>query len=276
MAIPPGFRGAAKRLDDIDLPKIGAMIGVGEDEIHAVLDVESRGSGFDRQGRPLILFEPHIFYRLLSGERRALAVKSGLAYQKWGEKPYPADSYPRLTEAMKINETAALKSCSWGLGQVLGTNHKAAGFDTVQAMVAAFCEDEEAHLLAMVNFIKFNRLDVHLRAHAWAKFAAGYNGPGYAKNRYDTRLAASFAHWSKIKDTAWSPYRAANETETNDPVSGHVTATPLPPSVAITRPKPKPAPHVAPAPVSPQPAAVKPAQGQGWLAAILSIFRKGK
>ena len=44
--------GRAKRLDDIDLPKIGAMIGVGEDELHAVIDVESRGTSF---GRPLPL-----------------------------------------------------------------------------------------------------------------------------------------------------------------------------------------------------------------------------
>ena len=45
-----GFKGAAKRIDDIDLPKIGAQIGVGEDEIHALLDVESAGSGFDGKG----------------------------------------------------------------------------------------------------------------------------------------------------------------------------------------------------------------------------------
>lgn len=57
-----------------------------------------------------------------------------------------------------------------------------------------------------------------------------------------------------------------------------------PPAVAVTAPapkpveppKPKPAPQVAPAPVTPKPADVKPTQGQGWLAAILSIFRKGK
>jgi hypothetical protein len=36
-----GFKGAAKRIEDVDLPRIGHMIGVGEDKIHAVLDVES-------------------------------------------------------------------------------------------------------------------------------------------------------------------------------------------------------------------------------------------
>ncbi|AGB45134.1 hypothetical protein Mesau_02727 [Mesorhizobium australicum WSM2073] len=90
----PNFRGAAKRLDEFNLPKLGATIGVGEDEIHALLDVETRGQGFDSQGRPIILFEPHVFYRNLAPGARFLAVKQGLAYPKWGDKPYPADSYP--------------------------------------------------------------------------------------------------------------------------------------------------------------------------------------
>lgn len=65
-----GFKGRAKRLDDIDLPRIGHRIGVGEDELHAFMDVETSGGGFDPQGRPKILFEPHVFYRNLTGAKR--------------------------------------------------------------------------------------------------------------------------------------------------------------------------------------------------------------
>ncbi len=57
------FKGAARKLSDLDLPRIGARIGVGEDEIHAIVDVESSGSGFDSQGRPKALYEPHLAYR---------------------------------------------------------------------------------------------------------------------------------------------------------------------------------------------------------------------
>lgn len=195
------FKGNAKRLDDIDLPKLGAQIGVGEDELHAFLDVETRGSGFDSQGRTIILFEPHVFYRNLSGDKRARAVREGLAYAKWGQTPYPKDSYPRLLKAIAIDETAALKSASWGLGQIMGFNHALAGYATVQDMVTAFMADEENQLAAAVNFIKANRLDDELRRHDWAGFARGYNGAGYAKNRYDVKLAEAFAKWSRIKDT---------------------------------------------------------------------------
>lgn len=198
------FRGAAKRLDDIDLPKLGALLGVGEDELHAFLDVETRGHGFDDLGRPLILFEPHIFYKLLSGAERDRAVRDGLAYKNYGAKPYPRDSYPRLVAAYKINPQAALKATSWGLGQVLGANHEVAGWATVEEFVEAMLADEENHLKASVNFIIAKHLDDELRAHNWAGFAAGYNGSSYKRNRYDVKMAESFAKWSRIKDTPYA------------------------------------------------------------------------
>jgi len=191
------FKGAGRRIDDLDLPRIGAMIGVGEDEIHAVMDVEAAGGGFDRQGRVKMLFEPHVFYRNLSGAKGDRAVKAGLAYAKW-KRDYPADSYPRLQKAMEIDETAALKAASWGLGQILGENHRLAGYPTPQAMVNAFAEDEAAHLEGMVRFIIAKGLDVHIRNHNWASFARGYNGASYKTNKYDTKLAAAYAKWAKI------------------------------------------------------------------------------
>lgn len=202
-----GFKGAAKRLEDLDLPRIGHRIGVGEDEIHALLEVESRGSGFDPQGRPRILFEPHVFYRCLPATKRAQAVKAGLAYAKWRPGTYGPESaqYGKLERAIKIDETAALKACSWGLGQVLGENHRSVGYATVQAFVRDMMEDEDKHLEAMVQFLVTNKLDDDLRAHRWEALARGYNGPGYKQHNYHGRLAAAFAKWRKIKNTPWSP-----------------------------------------------------------------------
>ncbi|WP_287385293.1 N-acetylmuramidase family protein [Mesorhizobium sp.] len=200
------FKGAARRLDDLDLPKLGARIGVGEDEIHAFLDVETSGHGFDAHGRPIILFEPHVFFRNLSGAKRAQAVAAGLAYVRWGEKPYPRDSYPRLKAAIAIDETAALRSASWGLGQVLGENFKAAGFPTVQAMVEAMMEDEALQLAAAVNFIAANRLDGKLRKHDWAGFAKGYNGASFGKNAYDYQACRRVPQkWSGIRTRRGRP-----------------------------------------------------------------------
>ncbi len=195
------FTGKAKRLDDIDLPRIGRRIGVGEDEIHAVMDVESRGSGFDAQGRPAMLFEPHIFWRQLPEDQRAYAAMEGLAYKTWGEQPYPKDSYPRFLSAMAINRDAAFRSASWGAFQIMGFNAGLCGYSSAESMVIAFMEDEEAHLEAAVSFIISAGLDDELRRHDWRGFARGYNGPNYAKNAYHIKLARAYAKWARIRDT---------------------------------------------------------------------------
>ena len=43
--------------------------------------------------------------------------------------------------------------------------------------------------------IKANNLDGALRSKSWATFARGYNGPGYAQNAYDKKMAQAYARW---------------------------------------------------------------------------------
>ena len=43
------------------------------------------------------------------------------------------------------------------------------------------------------------QMETLLKAKDWANFARGYNGPAYAKNRYDVKLAAAYAKFSKKK-----------------------------------------------------------------------------
>ncbi|WP_017999945.1 N-acetylmuramidase domain-containing protein [Paracoccus sp. N5] len=199
---PAGFKGRATRLTDIDVPRVGRLIEVGEDEVRAVIEVETSGGGFDSQGRPKMLFEPHVFWRELGeGPKRTTAVSTGLAYPKWGAASYPKDSYPRLALAIKIDANAALRSASWGLGQIMGFNHRAAGFASAGDMVEAFCHSETAGLEAMIRFIESEGLDDEMRRHEWAAFARGYNGAGYVTHGYHTKLAAAFKRWQAIPDT---------------------------------------------------------------------------
>lgn len=216
MAIPKDFRGAARRMTDEAIARTAHMLGCGEDAIHAVLDVEARGSGFDDHGRPAMLFEPHVFYRNLSGKQRDAAVRAGLAYPKW-RKGYPKDSYPRLAAASAINAEAAYRSSSWGLSQILGENHEEAGFSTAAAMVEACCESEDRQLTMMAAVIRARGLEKALRRLDWEAFARSWNGASYKENQYDTRLAVRFAWWDKKPDTPWSPQMAAVETVQNDP-----------------------------------------------------------
>jgi hypothetical protein len=246
-----GFQGAAKRLDDIDLPRIASKIGCGEDELHAFMDVEASGSGFDKKGRPKMLFEPHVFYRNLPVSKRDEAVRAGLAYKAWKPGNYPADSYPRLLKAMAIDETAALKAASWGLGQILGENHKMVGYATPHQMVRAFMEDEEKHLKATVAFLIEAGIADDLKAHRWAVVARVYNGKEYARHNYHGRMAMAYAKWSKIKDTPWTPGMDA--------------------VIVATLPEP-PDRHEEPPEQMGQPAPAQPASAGFFLRAIRALF----
>lgn len=202
-----GYKGAARRLESRDVGRIAAEISVGEDELHAFMDVEAGGSGFDARGRVKMLFEPHVFYKQLgTGKKQAAAVKAGIAYPKWRPGEYPADSYPRLRAAMTIDETAALMSASWGLGQLMGFNYKAAGYSSVVEMIVAFADDEEAQLEALVTFLKSKGLASALKAHDWAKIEKVYNGGGF-NGQYAVKMNNAFAKWQAIKDTPWDPQK---------------------------------------------------------------------
>jgi hypothetical protein len=64
-----------------------------------------------------------------------------------------ANQYNRLAEAVTLDRQSALKSASWGLGQVLGLNYTSAGFADVEAMVAAMVVSEDNQLAAMAAFL---------------------------------------------------------------------------------------------------------------------------
>jgi hypothetical protein len=193
---PTDFAGPATHLTPADIASAAHAIDVPPAALYAVIKVESSGSGFDAASRPRILFEPHIFHRQLRPypEIQARATAAGLAYPKWGTLPYPRGSdaqYERLLAAIAIEDDQALMSASWGMGQILGLNYRAAGHNTVFSMVLAAISGEAAQLAQMTSFITHNGLDDELRALNWAGFARGYNGPAYAANAYDTKLAAA-------------------------------------------------------------------------------------
>ncbi len=218
------FEGQAKRLVLEDVETIAGYLGCQVAAVQAVLAVEAAGSGFDHKGRPKMLFEPHIFWRELgAGSKRDDAAALGLAYAKWRPGSYPNDSYPRLEAAMAIDETAALRSASWGLGQVMGFNHEIAGFDTVQEFVHAMTYSEGAHLYAMARFIVSNGLQRHLRDRNWSSFAKGYNGSSYAKHGYHTKLANAYG--ARLSDEHYVP-PPASEVELNALIGFNAPAEP--------------------------------------------------
>lgn len=178
------------------------LLKVEEACIKAVAEVESGGAGFttvEGQQRPVILFEPHIFWRQLKAHNID-PVPSDICYEKWGEHPYPSGQkaqYDRLDRAAQINRDSALQSCSWGKFQIMGFHWKSCGCATLQEFVNAMYKSEDEHLRLFCNFLKDTGLDKPLQKKDWVAFARGYNGAGFAQNNYHKKLNTAYLKYKQ-------------------------------------------------------------------------------
>ena len=191
------------KLNENDFQEAAALLKCDVPAIKAVAEVESGGDGFLSDGRMKILFEGHKFYKYTKG---AFAqTHPTICYKTWTKAFYAkgktadirgAGELARLDEAIALDRAAALMSASYGKFQMMGFNFGICGFANVEGFYAAMLVSEGEHLKAFCNFITSNSLDGALRKHQWAKLAAGYNGPSYKDNRYDTKLANAFTKYS--------------------------------------------------------------------------------
>lgn len=187
----PKIKGT-KDLDDSAFQKAANKLGCEIEAIKAVALVEAAGSGFFSSGLPKILFEAHIFSR----ETKRIFDKShpNISSRRWNKSLYlgGVKEYNRLKSAMKLDRAAAIRSSSWGKFQIMGFNYQSAGYSSLEKFLNDMFHSESKQLDAFVSFLISNKLHSHLRHRNWAQFAKGYNGPAYAKNKYDEKLKTAY------------------------------------------------------------------------------------
>lgn len=178
--------------------------------VKAVNALESSGKGFLADGRPKILFEGHVFWREL--KKRNIDPETLLndssrdvLYKKWTKSMYlgGAREYSRLEKAARLTPSpevseAAYCSASWGSFQIMGYHFRHLGYESIDSWVNKMNEHEREHLKAFGKFLEVHKLIIHLRDRNWAKFAEGYNGPGYKLNNYDEKLKAAYHRYLPV------------------------------------------------------------------------------
>jgi|SRR5712664_401832 len=189
----------ARTLTNEDFVRAAKTLNVEVAAIRAVAEVEAR-SGFLPDGRPTILYEAHVFHAETKGAHVHARDRRGvkLSSSKWDNALYGSEAgqHHRYEDARQLDADAANKACSWGTFQILGQNYKVCGFGSSQEFVdAMWTGGARAHLDVFVKFIQANKLDMALRKKDWKAFARGYNGPAYAKNAYDQKMANAYARW---------------------------------------------------------------------------------
>ncbi|TCB67381.1 N-acetylmuramidase family protein [Acinetobacter sp. ANC 4216] len=193
----------SKKLTEAQIAAQAKALGIEVAALRAVIEVECKGSGFNEDGTPVILFERHVMRQrliankrdidlsLISVERPDLCSKSTGAYGLYSAQ------HGRLNAAAQYHRDSALESASWGIGQVMGYHWHALGYLSLQTFINAMYKDEASQLDAMCRYIKVNNLVNALKNKDWKSFARGYNGAAYAKNSYDVKLGNAYKKWSK-------------------------------------------------------------------------------
>lgn len=179
-----------------DLEEAARMLGVTVEVVKAVAEVESAGDGFIKgTDLPKILFEGHWFHRHTNG--RFDSEYPSISHKKWTKEYYKGGrgEYDRLLQAIKLakDPEAALLSASWGRFQIMGFNYRECGYSSVTDFVNHNSEGEDVQLMSFVKYIIAKGLADELRQKDWERFARAYNGAGFKKNQYDTKMAAQFA-----------------------------------------------------------------------------------
>jgi hypothetical protein len=193
--------------------------------IATVIAVEAGSDPFLSDGRPKILYEAHKFGAFTKHKYANITDAKGRAIsaRKWTKSLYGAAGawqYQRLETAMKYDNPAALRAASWGGFQILGDNHRACGYGHVDDFVLDMADSGDKQLLAFIKFIQANGLADELQDKKWAAFAKQYNGPLYAQNQYDKKLAQT--HSKMVTDWVLR-FAKAVDPEALDPQGGEET-----------------------------------------------------
>ncbi len=193
------------------LALLSKKIGIELASAIAVLSVESGGVGIDK-GRALIRFENHLFYKYWGKDNEAVfnqhfKFDSG---KNWLGHKFRKDAdgewidfhgdqtteYEVLNYARSLDDEKALLSISMGLPQILGSNSKIIGYDTVQEMFDNFNKDIRYHIFALFDFFS-PRMIKYLKNRDFVNFAKYYNGQGQAV-RYGKFIQDYYEAFPKI------------------------------------------------------------------------------
>jgi len=170
----------------------------------ATLSAESGGRVSGPDGRMIIRFEVHVFWRYWGSSNvdafnrffifdRSFAANAWKGHQ-WRSDPAQAfqdfhgdqgREWQAFSFARTLNEEAALSSISMGAGQVMGFNFKRLGYATVQAMFQSLSSSPQAQLIGIFDFVKGEAANSPaiqaLQRNDFLTFATIYNGSGNAQ-----------------------------------------------------------------------------------------------
>ena len=191
------------------LEVLATRLGVKPEAALAVIAAESDGVAFVN-GRPVVRFENHHFWNhwgrrnpsvfnrhfRFSTDRRWEGHDFRHSYDEPWRPVHNGQSreWSVLQFAEGLSRPDALRSTSWGLAQILGSNHARVGYPSAAAMSASFSDPNsgtQMQVLGLFDFVLGGRESspalTAFRNEDWLAFAREYNGKNNAE-KYSRRL----------------------------------------------------------------------------------------
>jgi hypothetical protein len=179
---------------------LAKLLNIPASSVVAVLAAESGGRTFGPDGRIIIRFEVHLFYRNWGEQNQAVfnryfAYDTSAPANAWKSHRWRPDENSQWQNvhtdqkqewtvfefARKLDDTSALFSTSMGAPQVMGFNFRRLGYDSVQRMFENFTRSAHAQVIAMFDFVKGTGATSEaigaLQKGDFLTFASIYNGP---------------------------------------------------------------------------------------------------
>ena len=257
------------------MSKVADILNVPVNALIAVLVAESSGRVFAADGRMVIRFEVHLFYRSWGEKNQSVfnnffqfdtsSTKNNWKNHKW--RPNVESDFQSfhgsqekewnvLAFARALDDTSALSSISMGAPQLMGFNYKRLGYESVQHMFDAFARSAHAQLLGMFDFVKgpgaTSPAVQALQSKDYLTFASIYNGSGNADTYRGIIQARADMFDALIKKATPAPAAPDNQRgPVDDETKGDETksdiVSPHPSTTPTSTPEPSPI-HPAPAP----------------------------
>lgn len=207
----------APAITEEDYRAASLRLGLGTLMIKAVFKVESGQDGYLSDGSLKTLLERHWVYKLAAKAKPSAihgallkAIENSPGAKNCNKTPggYKGDKaeYFRASTVADCGHPDALEvvlqSMSWGKPQIMGFNHKKAGYDSALEMVIDLHKSEANHLNAFCNFLEAegqvkylqeaekNMAANKLPGKALTTFAELYNGPKH--KQYDLKIARAY------------------------------------------------------------------------------------
>ncbi len=200
------------------LAELSARLRIDPGAAVAVLAIESGGRGFAADGRMIIRFENHLFFRQW-GKNNVDVFNKHFSFNpaknwidhRWRQftnQPFAEfhgsqdGEWAAFSFARSLDDTAAKLSISMGGPQIVGFNYAALGYESVHQMYDAFTAGDRQQIIGFFDFVqgpsRDSRRVLALQTGDFTSFASLYNGPGQAA-KYGSLMHGVFDTFRRLK-----------------------------------------------------------------------------